>query len=63
MTQDAYIYDAIRSPRGKGRKDGSLHQMTALHLSSEMLNTIKERNDLNPTQVEDVIWGNVTQVG
>ena len=55
MTQDAYIYDAIRSPRGKGRKDGSLHQMTALHLSSEMLHTIKERNDLNPTQVEDVI--------
>ena len=63
MTQDAYIYDAIRSPRGKGRKDGSLHQVTALRLSSEMLNTIKERNDLDPTQIEDVIWGNVTQIG
>lgn len=63
MSKDAYIYDAIRSPRGKGRKDGSLHQTTALHLSTEMLNAIKNRNDLDTTQVEDVIWGNVTQVG
>lgn len=60
---DAYIYDAVRSPRGKGRKDGSLHEMTALRLSAQMLNAIKARNDLDGHAVEDVIWGNVTQVG
>jgi len=60
---DAYIYDAVRSPRGKGRKDGSLHEMTALRLSAQMLNAIKARNNLEGHAVEDVIWGNVTQVG
>ncbi len=60
---DAYIYDAVRSPRGKGRADGSLHEVTALSLSAQMLNAIKDRNDLDTTAVEDVIWGNVTQVG
>jgi len=59
---DAYIYDAIRSPRGKGRKDGSLHEVTAVRLSAEILNTLKERNNLEGHAVEDVIWGNVTQV-
>lgn len=59
---DAYIYDAIRSPRGKGKKDGSLHEVTAVRLSAEMLNTIKDRNNLEGHAVEDVIWGNATQV-
>lgn len=59
---DAYIYDAVRSPRGKGRPDGSLHEVTALSLSAQMLNAIKERNELEGHAVEDVIWGNVTQV-
>jgi acetyl-CoA C-acetyltransferase len=59
---DAYIYDAIRSPRGKGRKDGSLHEVTAVRLSSQVLNAIKDRNNLEGHAVEDVIWGNVTQV-
>ncbi|MBM7069816.1 acetyl-CoA C-acetyltransferase [Actibacterium sp. 188UL27-1] len=59
---DAYIYDAIRSPRGKGRKDGSLHEVTAVRLSAQVLNTLKERNNLEGHAVEDVIWGNVTQV-
>lgn len=63
MTRDAYIYDAIRSPRGKGREDGSLHEVTSLRLSVHVLNELKHRNDLDTTQVEDVIWGNVTQVG
>jgi acetyl-CoA C-acetyltransferase len=63
MSKDAYIYDAIRSPRGKGRKDGSLHQTTALHLSTEMLNAIKARNNFDSSEIADVIWGNVTQVG
>ena len=59
---DAYIYDAIRSPRGKGRKDGALHEVTAARLSAVMLNAMKDRNDLAGHAVEDVIWGNVTQV-
>jgi acetyl-CoA C-acetyltransferase len=59
---DAYIYDAIRTPRGKGRKDGALHEVTSLRLSALTLNALKERNDLNGHAVEDVIWGNVTQV-
>ncbi len=60
---DAYIYDAVRSPRGKGRKDGSLHEVTSLRLSAQILNAIKYRNNLSGHAVEDVIWGNVTQVG
>ena len=60
---DAYIYDAIRTPRGKGRKDGSLHEVTSVRLSAETLNTLKDRNNLDTSQVEDVVWGNVTQVG
>ncbi|MEL6411494.1 MAG: acetyl-CoA C-acetyltransferase [Pseudomonadota bacterium] len=59
---DAYIYDAVRTPRGKGRKDGSLHEVTAARLSSQVLNAMKERNGLDGHAVEDVIWGNVTQV-
>ncbi|MEO0342446.1 MAG: acetyl-CoA C-acetyltransferase [Pseudomonadota bacterium] len=63
MSEDAYIYDAIRSPRGKGRSDGSLHEVTAIRLSAETLNSLKDRNNLDTSQVEDVIWGNVTAVG
>jgi len=60
---DAYIYDAVRSPRGKGRKDGALHEVTAVRLSALMLDAIKARNGLGGRAVEDVIWGNATQVG
>ena len=60
--RDAFIYDAIRSPRGKGRKDGSLHEVTSVKLSADMLNAVKARNGLEGHAVEDVIWGNATQV-
>ena len=60
---EAYIYDAIRTPRGKGRKDGSLHEVTSARLSANVLNALKYRNGLDGHAVEDVIWGNVTQVG
>ena len=60
---DAYIFDAVRTPRGKGRADGSLHEVTSVRLSAEVLNELKARNDLDTSKVEDVIWGNVTQVG
>lgn len=59
---EAYIYDAIRTPRGKGRKDGALHEVTSLRLSALTLNALKERNNIDGHVVEDVIWGNVTQV-
>lgn len=60
---DAFIYDALRSPRGKGRPDGALHELTSVALSAKMLNAVKARNGLSGHAVEDVIWGNVTQVG
>jgi acetyl-CoA C-acetyltransferase len=60
---EAYIYDAVRSPRGKGRADGSLHEVTSVALSAKVLNAVKMRNGLDGHAVEDVIWGNVTQVG
>ena len=59
---EAYIYDALRTPRGKGRKDGALHEVTSLRLSALTLNEMKARNNLDGHAVEDVIWGNVTQV-
>ena len=60
---DAYIFDAVRSPRGKGRKDGALHEVTSLRLSAHVLDALVARNGLQGHAVEDVIWGNVTQVG
>ncbi len=60
--RDAYIYDALRSPRGKGRSDGSLHEVTPVKLSADMLNAVKDRNGLTGDEIEDVIWGNATQV-
>ncbi|MEB8388012.1 acetyl-CoA C-acetyltransferase [Rhodobacteraceae bacterium KMM 6894] len=59
---DAYIYDTVRTPRGKGRKDGALHEVTAVRLSAQVLNALKDRNGLEGHAVEDVIWGNATQV-
>jgi len=59
---DAYIYDAIRTPRGIGRPTGSLHEVTSARLSAGVLNALKDRNGLEGHAVEDVIWGNVTQV-
>ncbi|SLN70005.1 acetyl-CoA C-acetyltransferase [Roseisalinus antarcticus] len=59
---DAYIFDAIRTPRGKGRSDGSLNEVTALRLSAVVLNELAARSGLQGHAVEDVIWGNATQV-
>ena len=60
---EAFIYDACRTPRGKGRADGALHEVTSVALSAGILNAVKDRNGLTGHAVEDVIWGNVTQVG
>jgi len=60
---DAFIYDALRSPRGKGRPDGALHEVTSVRLSALMLDALVGRNGLTGPVIEDVIWGNVTQIG
>ncbi|MDQ7019280.1 MAG: acetyl-CoA C-acetyltransferase [Robiginitomaculum sp.] len=59
---EAYIYDAIRTPRGK-KKNGSLHEITALQLATQQLEAVRDRNDLDTTLVDDVILGCVTPVG
>ena len=51
---EAFIYDAVRSPRGKGRSDGSLHEITALDLASQVLASVNDRNGLEGHEVEDV---------
>jgi acetyl-CoA C-acetyltransferase len=60
---EAYIYDAVRTPRGKGRPDGALHEITALTLASQMLSAIRDRNGLDTALVDDVILGCVMPVG
>jgi acetyl-CoA C-acetyltransferase len=61
---DAYVFDHVRTPRGKGKKDGSLHEVTPVQLAAQILNAIRERNPgLDTKQVEDVILGCVTPVG
>ena len=59
----AYIYDAVRTPRGKGKKDGSLHQVTPVHLLTNLFDSLKSRNSLDTSQVDDVVLGCVTPVG
>jgi acetyl-CoA C-acetyltransferase len=61
--KEAYIYDSIRSPRGRGKPDGSLHELSAVSLSAKMLNILRKRNSFDSKIIEDVIWGNVTQIG
>src|ERR671919_849247 len=60
---DAFIYDAVRTPRGRGKADGALHEVTALNLATQPLAAIKERNNLDPKQVDDVVMGCVDPVG
>ncbi|MNJ23640.1 putative acyltransferase [compost metagenome] len=60
---DAYIYDAVRTPRGKGKKDGSLHEITALSLATQVLEALRDRNGLDTAKVDDVILGCVSPVG
>ncbi|GJL97156.1 MAG: acetyl-CoA acetyltransferase [Hyphobacterium sp.] len=60
---EAYIYDAMRTPRGKGKKNGSLHEITALQLATQALQAIRDRNNLDTSHVDDVILGCVSPVG
>ncbi|MGN6261070.1 MAG: acetyl-CoA C-acetyltransferase [Ralstonia sp.] len=60
---EAYIYDAVRTPRGKGKKDGSLHGVTPLRLAATALRAIRDRNQLDTSLVDDVVLGCVEPVG
>ena len=59
---DALIFDAVRTPRGKGKKDGSLHEITPIHLLKNMYDALQERNNLDTSKVDDVVLGVVTPV-
>tara|TARA_B100000678_G_scaffold230534_1_gene198955 strand:- start:4893 stop:6098 length:1206 start_codon:yes stop_codon:yes gene_type:complete len=60
---EAYIYDAVRTPRGKGKNTGSLHEITALSLARQSLEAIRDRNELDTSKVDDVILGCVAPIG
>jgi acetyl-CoA C-acetyltransferase len=60
---DAYIYDHVRTPRGKGKKDGSLHQASPVWLLSTLLRAMQQRNQLDTSLVDDLVLGCVTPVG
>jgi acetyl-CoA C-acetyltransferase len=60
---ESYIYDHVRTPRGRGKPDGSLHEVTALELATQTLRAIRERNGLNTKLVDDVVMGCVDPVG
>jgi acetyl-CoA C-acetyltransferase len=60
---DAFIYDHVRTPRGRGKPDGSLHTASTLHLAATALKAIKDRNHLEPEQVDDVVMGCVDPIG
>ena len=60
---EALIYDHVRTPRGRGKPDGSLHTATTLHLAATALKAIKDRNHLDSGEVDDVVMGCVDAVG
>ncbi len=60
---DCYIYDTVRTPRGKGKKNGTLHEVTALELATQVLNNIKDRTKIDTADVDDVVLGCVAPVG
>jgi acetyl-CoA C-acetyltransferase len=60
---EAYIFDAVRTPRGKGKKEGRLHQVAPVHLLANLLQALQQRNQLDTSLVDDVVLGCVTPVG
>jgi acetyl-CoA C-acetyltransferase len=60
---NAYLYDHVRTPRGKGRPDGKLHEITPIQLATQMLQTLRERSLFDTGQVDDVILGCVSPIG
>ena len=60
---EAYIYDAVRTPRGKGKKDGSLHEITPVELATQVLEAIRDRNEIDTAEIGDIAMGCVSPVG
>jgi acetyl-CoA C-acetyltransferase len=60
---EAYIFDAVRTPRGKGKKDGALYSVKPVQLVAGLLSALQARNDLDTSQVDDIVLGCVTPVG
>jgi len=60
---DAFIYDHVRSPRGRGKPDGALHEVTALNLAAQTLAAVRDRNNLDTRELDDVVLGCVDPVG
>jgi acetyl-CoA C-acetyltransferase len=60
---EAFIYDHVRTPRGRGKADGALHEVTALNLAAQTLGAVKDRNKIDPKIVDDVVMGCVDPVG
>jgi acetyl-CoA C-acetyltransferase len=60
---DAFIYDHVRTPRGRGKPDGALHEITTLNLATQALRGLRERSELNPELVDDVVMGCVDPIG
>ncbi|VEE15532.1 acetyl-CoA C-acetyltransferase [Ectopseudomonas mendocina] len=60
---EAYIFDAVRTPRGKGKKDGALYSVKPVQLVAGLLDALQARNDLDTSQVDDIVLGCVTPVG
>ncbi|HEY6868922.1 MAG TPA: acetyl-CoA C-acetyltransferase [Novosphingobium sp.] len=61
--RQAFIYDAVRTPRGRGKPDGGLHQITAVSLAAQVLEAVRDRNALDTAQVDDVVFGCVDAIG
>ncbi|MEK7264828.1 MAG: acetyl-CoA C-acetyltransferase [Pseudomonadota bacterium] len=60
---EAYVFDAVRTPRGKGKSDGSLHEVTPIQLATQVLEAVRDRNNLDTAFVDDVAMGCVSPVG
>jgi acetyl-CoA C-acetyltransferase len=60
---EVYVYDHVRTPRGRGKKDGSLHEVPSVRLGAKVLEAVRDRNGLDTTKVDDVIFGCVDAVG
>ena len=60
---DAYIYDHVRSPRGRGRANGSLHEVTPVDLTAQVLGHLRDRNELDTSKLDDVVLGCTAPVG
>ncbi|WP_372876822.1 acetyl-CoA C-acetyltransferase [Pseudomonas sp.] len=60
---EAFIFDAVRTPRGKGKKDGALYSVKPVNLVAGLLNALQVRNNLDTSQVDDIVLGCVTPVG